>query len=458
MSQAASAAEPSQQELMDQLKSLQAKIERLEANQNQQQQAGNAKSQDATLDSVLKDAERRSQLMQAEGFTAGYSKGKFLIQDASGNFVMNPNFQFQIRHVTNFRDEDAADGGDEAIESGLEIRRMKIAFDGNVFTPDLVYKFQWASNRAGGALALEDAWIRYTFDKQRGLAFRAGQFKDPTLHEEIVSSKRQLAVDRSLLNEVLGGGQTDYIQGASIIWDDGAEGLPLRAEVGYSDGINSDNTNFQDGGGSALLIGPLAASGTGATAVSAVNPDWGAFARAEYLAFGNWKQYDDFTVMGNTEDLLVLGAGVSYTEAGEADLFIYTADAQYETGRLGLYGAYVGTYGEPEGRNVTSGGVNNWGFLVQAGYMLDQDGKWEVFGRYNLTNIDDNALAAGAEDSFSEITAGVNYYFKGHAAKFTLDVNWLPNGVPSNETGIGYIDPDGDEQQFAVRGQFQLLL
>jgi hypothetical protein len=36
---------------------------------------------------------------------------------------------------------------------------------------------------------------------------------------------------------------------------------------------------------------------------------------------------------------------------------------------------------------------------------------------------------------------------------------WVPNGVPSGDfSGVGLLDPDGDQQQFAIRAQFQLLL
>ena len=456
------AAEPTQQELLEQIKALQAKVEQLETRQNQQAQTQPAAAtqpaasseEDATVDSVLTDAARRSNpsFMQTGGFTAGYSRNKFIIQDEAGNFVLNPNVQFQFRHVLNSRDMDSDDGeNDTGVESGFEIRRLKFALEGNLFGPNLTYKLQWATNRANGQLVLEEAWGRYALgdflgETTKDLAVRFGQIKDATFHEEVTSSKRQLAVDRSLANEVLAGGLTDYVQVVSLIWDDGPEGRPLRAEIGYSDGWNSDNTNFVDGGGVGIY--------------GAANPDWGAFGRIEYLMMGNWKQYDDFTAMGNSTDLLVLGAGAHYAEAsgsGGSDAILYTADVQYETGRLGLYGAYYGAYGEPNvSGNVTANGIMDQGFLAQAGFMFAD--KWEVFGRWDVVMIDEDRLADGVEDTFDEFTVGLNWYMKGHAAKFTIDFNYLPSGVPNDQNGIGYLDPDGDEAQFAVRSQFQLLL
>jgi hypothetical protein len=82
--------------------------------------------------------------------------------------------------------------------------------------------------------------------------------------------------------------------------------------------------------------------------------------------------------------------------------------------------------------------------------------RWEPFVRYSLVSLDTGA--AGSDDNYHEVTAGVNYYVHGHAAKFTLDLTYLPNGVPSDQNGIGELDPDADDDQFVLRGQFQLLL
>ena len=481
----AAAAEPTQQELLEQIRALQSKVEQLEARQQQQaaqqqqqaaqqqqsqpqQQAPAADEKGATVDSVLRDAERRSSpaLLQSEGFTAGYSHGKFLIQDAAGNFVLNPNVQFQFRYVANFRKDDAADSddGENAFDDGFEIRRLKFAFDGSVFGPALTYKFQWATNRGNGNPVLDDAWVRWSLGEtfgsgSRDWAIRVGQFKDPFNHEEITSSKRQLAADRSLMNELLAGGLTDWVQGVAFIWDDGPDGSPLRAEIGFSDGPNTDNTNFQNGGGL-----PAAFPGLG-------SPNYGAFARVELKARGDWKQYDDFTALGNTKDLLVFGGGLSYAEFGKSDVLFHSADLQYENRKMGLYAAFTGLYSEPTGTIpggegaagdpdddivVTAGGTYDWGFLIQAGYMLDR--KCELFARFDETFLDDARLLDGAEDSYPEVTVGMNYYIRGHAAKLTIDGVWAPNGIPSDQNGLGLIEPDADEEQFAVRAQFQLLL
>src|SRR5688572_26351827 len=284
-------AEPTTQELIDQINTLKSQVEELQSRQQSQETKLTAREVDRTMQEVLADADRRSQLMQAQGFTAGYSKGKFLIQSEDGNFVLNPQLQMQLRSVVNYREENANNkvDGQPQTEEGLELRRMKLNFEGNVFGPDNTFKFQWATNRNTGNPEIEEAWLKHRFTGfARDFLIRGGTYKDVTFHEELNSSKRLLAVERSLVNNFLGGSQTKYIQGVGIIWDDGPDGLPLRGEVGYSDGGFSNLTNFQKGRGSSFL--------------GVANPDFAFYGRTEYLAFGDWKSYEDHTALGNAAD------------------------------------------------------------------------------------------------------------------------------------------------------------
>lgn len=419
----AQAAEPTTAELQKQIAELKAQMEQGDKN------AAVARDVDATVESVLRDANDRSKLLAVEGITGGHNGDNFVLQSADGNYKLMPKFQFQVRHVTNYI-VDGVKNGDGEVQDGFEIRRMKMEFAGNAITPDLKYNFRWGSERDGGGLALENAYIQYKFADD--LAFRIGQYKDAVHHEEIVNSGKQLAVDRSLLNEVMGGGITDYVQGVALLWDNNEN---LRAEVGYNDGANSDNTNFQNGSGVALL-------GTSST-------DFGITGRVEWAASGGFKGYDQFTSWGRKEDALVLGAGVNWTQAGSTDIYLHTADVQWNAGPLAVYGALVGQYLDTEIDESY-----NWGVLGQVGYMLNE--QWEVFGRFDYTKFDGD-IVSFINDDYWELTGGVNYYLKGHNAKVTLDLTYLPNGSPTDLDGIGVLAAD-NEDQFVIRGQFQLLL
>jgi hypothetical protein len=454
------------QALKEQIRLLQTKIERMETRQEAAQtqpaprpaqtQAAQPNGTDAVgaaVGGALPDAERRSQplSLSPQGFTAGYDNGKFLIQSEDGNFVLNPNAQFQFRYVANHR--DAAEDDDTDGQLGFEIPRMKLALDGNVFSKNTTYRFQWDTNTTGGNLVLEEAYVRHAFGENfwggrlRNWAVKAGQFKDPTFHEELTSSKRLLAADRSLLNEVLAGGQTDYEQGVTMIY---SPTRPLfgktawRAEFGFIDGANTDNTNFTDSGGPATL--------------GVTNASWGAVARVDFKLAGNWKDYDDFTAMRTKDYLAVVGAGLNVTEGDGGTAWFHTVDVQWEPATvvpgLSVYGAYVGVSQDLRGEDAEN--PYHWGFLAQAGYMLND--QWEVFGRYDYTDLDLEAVGGGnAEDKLHEITVGVNYYMKGHASKITADFTWLPNGSPLDLQGIGVLE-SGEEDQILFRVQYQLLL
>jgi hypothetical protein len=219
--------------------------------------------------------------------------------------------------------------------------------------------------------------------------------------------------------------------------------LTLRVEAGYLDGQGSANTDF---------------TGNFTSGSSTVHNDFGLAGRIEYKAFGNWKSYEDFTALGNKEPMLVIGAGGDWTQRGSTDIILHTADIQYETaGGLGLYSAFLGRAVQ---NGTTSGGGRedfyDWGAMGQIAYLLDGK-RWEIFGRYDYTGLDEDALAGGSEGNVHEITVGLNYYFHGHAARATVDLTYLPNGAPVSDSGADILQSN-DKDELLLRVQFQLLI
>ena len=423
-------AEPAQQQdLQKQIEALQAQLQEIKAQQAERvtTPAFTNKDVDATVDSVLRDADRRSQLLaEAGGGTAGWMDGGFRIRSGDGRYELQPFAQFQFRSVINFTDGVGDDDETEAVE-GFEVRRMKFGVKGHAIDPKLQYEFRWATDRNSGGLNLENAFLIY--EMADAWAVKLGQWKDHWTHEESTSSARQLAADRSLLNEMIAGGETDYVQGIALQYDGGG----IRGEVSYHDGANSDNTNFQDAG-----------------------TNFGITGRVEALLSGDWKAYEDFTAMNNKKDLLAIGGGFDWSQGGDTNVFYHTIDVQWEnTAGLGIYGAYVGRWVDLGG-DGDEDNVWDFGFLVQAGFMLDRN--WELFGRGGWTMLDEDFIDPDAEENVLELTFGVNYYFRGHNAKFTLDATWLPNGSPESHTGIGILGQANDDMQFLFRGQFQLAI
>jgi hypothetical protein len=452
----ARATDESPQELRAQLDALKARLEQLEA------KAATAPSSapvdtaraDAAIDAAVRDADRRSSLLDAgEGFTAGFSNGKFTIQSADGNFKLTPGIGFQFRYVGNYR-EDAKNVQADDAQTGFEVRRLKFNFEGNLFSPDLTYRFQWNTNRKTGNPELDEGWVRYQFH-DTPFAVKLGSMPLTFDHESAVSYTQQLAVERSLLHELLsaGAGGDDYVQGVQFLYE--TPNSPLRGFLMYDDGANSRNTNFQDGGGGLPLLGLK-------------SEDWAVNGRVEYKFAGDWKQYNDFNALNSKADLLVVGAGFDYEDSNNVTALFHTVDVQWQPGAvkgLSLYAAYIGIHRDFRNAPAAAGTTNSpydWGFIAQAGYFLDP--QWEVFGRYDLASLDSHAptgtgtLGAGAriQDTVQEITVGVNYFLHGHNAKFTVDAGWLPGGSPFNLDSAGILAQPTNKDQFLVRAQFQL--
>ncbi|HEV8291335.1 MAG TPA: porin, partial [Tepidisphaeraceae bacterium] len=436
---AAGAAEPSVEELKAQVQELNKKVAALET-----KQATSSPDAQATIEAVLRDAERRTHLLaNGADLSAGYDTTFFI--RAGDAFLLRPQINFQFRNITDFRQNTSGNKDDE-IENGFEVRRLQFILEGNIISKDIEYAFVWNTNRetstqtvrdstgaaigtvdvkSGGNLFLEDAYVKYMFADQWGT--RIGQFKDPVTHEKLVSDKRLVTVERSMLDAILGGGYEERVQGVTAIFGGYKANQPLYVEAGITDGINSLNTDF-----------------------TKHSSDFGVAGRIEYKVMGEWKDYRDFTAKGDKGDLLVIGGGFDWTQFGDGNSEVGTVDAQWEMASgLGLYGAVIVRQLDAELTGAADD-QTDYGALVQVSYLLNP--AWEVFGRYDFVKFDtDRVFGTVTEDTFHEITGGVTYYMgdngsAGHRMKITVDLNWLPNGAPQSLKGLGYIgDTGGDD-------------
>jgi hypothetical protein len=465
--------QPTDQELLKQFNAMKARVEKLEAKEQQQEASlqDQAKEQaqlekrqvDATVEAVQRTAKQDSQLLDMEGFTAGYSNGKFVIQSGDGTFSWHPWIHFQFREIVNHRDDGKSAGVDDT-ETGFEIHRLRFGFDGNLFTPDFTYFFNWSTypanttssikvgsastnvtNVIGGLPVLQEAWVKYKLPAS-DFYLKAGQMHDPLAHEEMVGSKVEIATDRSLQNDIFSNTEA-FTEAATVIYDPHDS---FRAEGGVNHGLRGADTNFQDypNNGNAY--------------------DWGVAARTEFKVMGNWKDYDQITAYGNKSDLLVFGAGIDYSEAGKDAQLTHAFDVQYGAASgLFLYGSYMGRYtrhniGIPLGAPVgtaygTPGasGLNTYepSVVFQVNYTIDAH--WEPFARYEYIHL--AGTPAGSDNNVQEITGGVGYWFHGHNAKLTTQVMYLPYGIPINDA-ISDVLISNHHSEVIFITQFQLLL
>jgi len=443
--------------MQQRIAALQARIDALLAHQ----QAKN----DAVMQQMQADAQQHSQLMSIGNETTGDISGGydpdigFLLESADGSFSIHPGLLLQGRYDVNDRNRILPGYGGvtgkvgDDTQTGFEFTRFRLSIDGNVISPLLNYYVQVAQDSSMSGMTLLDAYALYRVSSQSPLALKVGQFKDPAWHEDNLLESRLMAVDRSLVSALVGGGELDRVQGAAIIYDENN----LRGQLAVHDGYDGLNTPFYGPSG----LGKSVNAGGGLAPTN-----WGASGRAEYLAIGDrepafnpFSEYDQFSARGDKQDILVFGGGFDYSESGSNKLLYHTIDAQFNTTTgWSFYAAYLGAYrnlyANPD-RGITHGSYYDSGVLIQAAYLLTP--KIEPFIRYDYTHLDGDAQPGIVQDNIDEITLGANYYLYDQHAKFTLDGTWLPNGSPMDDPYLDILQ-NNSHNEFIVRAQFQLAL
>lgn len=411
-------------------------------------------AQDPTLDqsraelaNMKADAANRTSLLAA-GTEAGHDEKGFYMADGE-NFRLNVSGGIQFRYNMNFRDNDSTPGADDEFTHGFQTRRTKLEFWGNVINPNLHYKIQGAFDRDdSGSFNLEDAWVAYDFNENFTMTW--GQFKLPYMREELVSYKYQLAADRSVMDETF---NQDRSQGIQLEWHNDN----FRLLGAFSDGFNSDNTDFTSGG----------------------EADFALTGRIEYNTVGDWARFKDFTSWRSADKIGLLFGGAGhwqsegdtggtgpYAGGGDADVWGLTADISVEGKGWNLFGALTW-----QATDIDAGSdTDDWGFVIQGGVFVTA--KDEIFARWDSVLPDDSS--GSGDDEFNTITAGWNHYFveESHAAKLTVDILYYLDAqsdssnliARSNATGSGggsntgvNLLTDANDSQWGLRAQFQLL-
>jgi len=403
---------------------------------------------------VLADADTRSTLLE-DGVLAGHD-GKFFLKSADGNYLLNVTGQFQFRYIFGLQGDNGVDSDDsdshdsESSDHGFQLRRLKIGFAGHAVVPELEYKFVVVTNRDGGdAQWDDDAYISYDMSEfVDGLSITAGNQKVPFLREELISSSRQLAVDRSSATELL---TANRALGIKLDWKNDFIALAGMFHAGADTNIIDYN--------------------------NASHADVGLAGRVDVNVLGtSWKNARDIAAWEGTETSLFLGGALLYQDGPDstgadtdAEWIAWTVDGLFKTGPFSFMAAYQqGTLVDADTDN-TSG--NPFSVVAQGGVFLIPD-KFQPYVRYEYLDFDAENGSGDDIPSISLISAGFNYYIKKHNLKFTADAvyavcgpneddydsatfadNFNNNGAFSDSLGFGGFSGEG---QVVFRSQVQL--
>ena len=348
---------------------------------------------------------------------------------------LKASVQLQFRYNYNLRDSASTTlaAPSEDLTVGFTNRRTKLGLEGKV-TDDISAKVKFAFSQSSGAAALEDAVMKWKLSDT--VTFRAGQFKPSVLREENLSSSKQLATDRSSVNETY---NQDFTQGIEFIFTED----DWRITASLNDGVGADNTYFTSG----------------------TEADMAFSARGE-LRFGEagWSKYKQFTSFRGAEGGLMVGAAFHHQWMGETNpATLPTTEMSLGTVDASLLGDGWNLYAAGVWRSMDTGlmTLTDAGYIFQGGvFVSDQN---ELFGRWDvITPSNSSPVVAGVSgaDEFNVFTFGWNHYIipESHAAKFTLECQFYTDATTESIVAIrGNLLPESTGEQFAITAQIQLL-
>jgi outer membrane murein-binding lipoprotein Lpp len=407
---------------------------------------------------VLADSQTRTSL-QDSGATAGYKSG-FFMASQDGSFTMKIKGQIQARWVmSHVADDETSTPPSSANQTdwGFQVRRAKVKFQGNVIDKTWRYRVNGAFSTRTGDFGFEEVMIIHDLDDN--MSVTVGQFKAPWNREELVSSSRQLAVERSLVNEYF---NADRAVGIMFGYKTDA----WKLDVAYNNGVQ---TAFN-------------APGAYTNTNSSNNPTkWSAQGRFEYKLSGDWGDFKSFTSSPGDDQAMMIGVGfmgqswngqfgpaldpgnpvAGAYAADHTSMWGVTADFSAKFSGMSLFAAVIyQNYDFGDDANIDS--INPWGFVGQCGYSLND--QWEVFGRFSWANnrgLNDPNLGTPtqADAKLSLLTVGANYFINSNV-KFTADwginLNNSLDGVWVSQRSNGW-RATNESDEWVLRAQLQLL-
>jgi hypothetical protein len=385
------------------------------------------------------DAEARTSLLQG-GAASGHD-GRFFFASADGAFRLNIGGQMQHRYNLNFRNDDDSIVGDD-FESGFNQPRIRLWLDGSAYESRLSYRVMGDFGTAGGGedLRLQDAWIAYAFEG--GWTVRGGQGITAFLREWFMGDTRLMTPERSIQALVFGQARSQFV-------DVKYQNEDVRFIGTFSNGFRSANTE-----------------------ITADPADWALTGRAEWKFAGEWKQLvDEYRSPRGSAYAGALGGAIHFEQGPnrasgveEQNLFAWTADVLTKGDGWSVMLAGVGFRVEDEA-GVRGADFDDFGGLVQGGWHATED--LELVARFDAIFPDDDR---NGNSTFNTITAGLNYYLYGQAAKFQLAFLWFLDDTADTRAGnfgntggrspasalFGSL-PTAEDGQLAVMAQWQLL-
>ncbi len=376
---------------------------------------------------------------EKQKFEVGYDHGTFLRPTAAYEdkipFELKATTRLDFRHVGMVSNNPALPS-----RNYFEIERGRLKFEGHAFSPKLHYEIQLRfDNDAATNVRLFDYYVRYELNKAFGVM--VGQAKVPFARAWLQSSSRLQLSDRSMASNFF------MPQRSQGVWFSGEPAHQLYYQFAVLNGFDTTtltpaqiDANFAYSG--TAFWDPLADYGAGFSDLQnhedlAIRVGGGGLF-TDIAARSQQLRLIRLVDSGNRFSNVYPGAGVKLSEL--------SADAALKYRGFSLFHESYFRWLEDIGAANAPSSIYDWGFDTQLGYFLIPK-TFEFFARQS------RIIHAGGSPSADEYAAGCNWFFDGHYAKLTFDVNTY-NGNPSVSSSL---DLRQGENGVLFRTQLQLI-
>lgn len=417
-------------------------------------------AQEQEIQRRIEDAVRSQAIVRKPGLAYGYQNGFFLQSPEGVKREKGSVFELRINSWMQFRHTALDSHTSNPSQNDFEFERLRLTFQGNVYSPDVRYFVQLDGDSDQGAIS---DWLDYYVSADLGHAagcrkgsfgIRVGQWKLPFNRTRAESGWKLQFSDRSVASVFF---DINRSQAVGLFGNLGFLGRTVNWETAISNG-------FKTGGARVFRSGEL-------------DRNFGYSARLWTDWFGEWGSDGEADLSYHEDVAMRVGGGFAHTrldrsgvrefasqrvvDSGQIlatilpastrsyDFFLYSVDAnwKYRGGSL-LTEFYFRKLDNFDGG--FDGSLFDHGYLIQAGRFVIRE-KLEFLARWS--RIQGNSGTLGAQDQSSdEVAAGLVWYLRGNRAKLTFDATRL-NGAPIRDAALN-IMPGDDGMLY--RTQFQL--
>lgn len=469
--------DPTAADLANQIKALQQQVSDLQAKENENWLTTERAAQIRSIvQDVLADSKKREQF--ADGADFGYNNG-FYIQTPDGNFkaVLNgyiqPRYEFIYNHRPNSNSSapplSATNSQDNA--SGFDVRRARIKLTGNVFSPNVIYKFYgdfYGANNTGGFSVLE-AFIGYNFNDS--VKFKVGAMDVPfTKTSREADTNLDLMVRPEVFTALMGV-DTQRTMGAEVYGDIIKDRFDYELQI--NNGVNSNQTRRPD---------------TNSLTTANLDNRLGMYGRLQFAGNGKIKDFFDEPDLrsDNSDFIWLVGLGLGYesqnatstalpaaqntattvfsngngpgfkTYALNGDIYRATLDfsGKYQGWSFLAGGQFQQINANPNAGSATAGlpllplttsSFFEHAYYASLGYMV-------IPKRLELVGRAEYLFTQGLANIGEYYTIGANYYIYGNNVKIQTDLTYTPEAVQT-DTGDTQLQ---NAHELAYRMQFQV--